>query len=110
MHEQKGTEIVRVTVIYDSGTGDMLATVGEHDPGVIKAASFEVPDGVRVDRVDVSKEPHTVITSATPISVQAELEALIEENRATIKANQEAIAAQDKKMLDAINILMSGEE
>ena len=60
--------------------------------------------------MDVSKEPHTVVTSATPISVQAELKALIAENKATIKANQEAIEAQDKKMLDAINILMSGEE
>ena len=101
---------MKVTVIYDSGTGDMLATVGEHDPEVIKAASFEVPDGERVDRVDVSKEPHTAVTSATPISVQAELKALIAENKATIKANQEAIEAQAKKMLDAINILMSGEE
>ena len=101
---------MKVTVIYDSGTGDMLATVGEHDPEVIKAASFEVPDGERVDRVDVSKEPHTVVTSATPISVQAELKALIAENKATIKANQDASEAQDKKMLDAINILMSGEE
>ena len=36
---------MKVTVIYDSGTGDMLATVGEHNPEVIKAASFEVPDG-----------------------------------------------------------------
>nr|DAR85898.1 MAG TPA: hypothetical protein [Caudoviricetes sp.] len=88
----------------------MLATVGEHDPEKIKAASFEVPDGARVDRVDVSKDPHTVVTSDTPISAQAKLEALIDENKATIKANQEAIAAQDKKLLDAINILMSGEE
>lgn len=101
---------MKVTVIYDSGTGDMLATVGEHDPEKIKAASFEVPDGARVDRVDVSKEPHTVVTSDTPISAQAKLEALIDENKATIKANQEAIAAQDKKLLDAINTLMSGEE
>lgn len=101
---------MKVTVIYDSGTGDMLATVGEHDPETIKAASFEVPDGERVDRVDVSKEPHTVVTSATPISVQAELKALIAENKATIKANQEAIEAQDKRLLDAINTLMSGEE
>nr|DAY04312.1 MAG TPA: hypothetical protein [Caudoviricetes sp.] len=88
----------------------MLATVGEHDPETIKTASFEVPDGARVDRVDVSKEPHTVVTSDTPVSIQAKLEALIDENKATIKANQEAIAAQDKKLLDAINILMSGEE
>lgn len=101
---------MKVTVIYDSGTGDMLATVGEHDPETIKAASFEVPDGERVDRVDVSKEPHTVVTSDTPVSVQAKLEALIDENKATIKANQEAIAAQDKRLLDAINTLMSGEE
>lgn len=101
---------MKVTVIYDSGTGDMLATVGEHDPEKIKAASFEVPDGARVDRVDVSKEPNTVVTSDTPVSIQAKLEALIDENKETIKANQEAIAAQDKKLLDAINILMSGEE
>lgn len=101
---------MKVTVIYDSGTGDMLATVGEHDPEKIKAASFEVPDGARVDRVDVSKEPHTVVTSDTPASINAKLEALIDENKATIKANQEAIAAQDKKLLDAINTLMSGEE
>ena len=101
---------MKVTVIYDSGTGDMLATVGEHDPETIKAASFEVPDGERVDRVDVSKETHTVVTSDTPVSVQAKLEALIDENKATIKANQEAIAAQDKRLLDAINTLMSGEE
>ena len=101
---------MKVTVIYDSGTGDMLATVGEHDPEKIKAASFEVPDGARVDRVDVSKEPHTAVTSDTPVSISAKLEALIDENKATIKANQEAIAAQDKKLLDAINTLMSGEE
>lgn len=101
---------MKVTVIYDSGTGDMLATVGEHNPEVIKAASFEVPDGARVDRVDVSKEPHTVVTSDTPVSISAKLEALIDENKATIKANQEAIAAQDKRLLDTINTLMSGEE
>lgn len=101
---------MKVTVIYDSGTGDMLATVGEHDPEKIKAASFEVPDGARVDRVDVSKEPHTVVTSDTPVSISVKLEALIDENKATIKANQEAIAAQDKRLLDAINTLMSGEE
>ena len=101
---------MKVTVIYDSRTGDMLATVGEHDPEKIKAASFEVPDGARVDRVDVSKEPHTVVTGDTPVSAQAKLEALIDENKATIKANQEAIAAQDKRLLDAINTLMSGEE
>ena len=101
---------MKVTVIYDSGTGDMLATVGEHNPEVIKAASFAVPDGARVDRVDVSKEPHTVVTSDTPVSISVKLEALIDENKATIKANQEAIAAQDKRLLDAINTLMSGEE
>ena len=101
---------MKVTVIYDSGTGDMLATVGEHNPEVIKAASFEVPGSARVDRVDVSKEPHTVVTSDTPVSISVKLEALIDENKATIKANQEAIAAQDKRLLDAINTLMSGEE
>ena len=69
-----------------------------------------MPDGARVDRVDVSKEPHTVVTSDTPVSISVKLEALIDENKATIKANQEAIAAQDKKLLDAINTLMSGEE
>lgn len=101
---------MKVTVLYDSTTGDMLATLGDHDPTKVKAASFEVPDGERVDRVDVSKEPHMVVTSDTPVSVQAKLEALVDENKATIKANKEAIAAQDKKLLDAINTLMSGEE
>ena len=60
--------------------------------------------------MDVSKEPHTVVTSDTPVSISVKLEALIDENKATIKANQEAIAAQDKRLLDAINTLMSGEE
>ena len=51
-----------------------------------------------------------MVTSDTPVSISVKLEALIDENKATIKANQEAIAAQDKRLLDAINTLMSGEE
>lgn len=90
---------MKETVIYDSRTGDVLAVTSERDTEHIKAKVFEVQDGERVDRVDVSGEEHKAVTSVTPASLEVQ-----------VLANKEAIAAQDKKLLDAINVLMGGEE
>ncbi|WP_314156398.1 hypothetical protein [Stomatobaculum longum] len=90
---------MKETVIYDSRTGDVLAVTSERDTEHIEAKVFEVQDGERVDRVDVSGEEHKAVTSATPASLEVQ-----------VLANKEAIAAQDKKLLDAINVLMGGEE
>ena len=49
--------------------------------------------------MDVSGEEHKAVTSATPASLEVQ-----------VLANKEAIAAQDKKLLDAINVLMGGDE
>lgn len=94
---------MKETVIFNQETGDVLAVIGEYDTTKVRVETFEVATGYRVDRIDVSGEKPVAITNATPASLQAELEA-------QILANKEAIAAQDKKLLDAINVLMGGEE
>lgn len=94
---------MKVTVIYDSTTGDMLATLGDHDPTKVKAASFEVPDGDRVDRVDISGDAPKVVTSETPVSWQAQLEA-------AVKRSDEKRASLETRVLSMFNDMMRGDE
>lgn len=93
---------MKVTVIYDSTTGDMLATLGDHDPTKVKAASFEVPDGDRVDRVDISGDAPKVVTSETPVSWQAQLEA-------AVKRSDEKRASLETRVLTMFNDMMRGD-
>ena len=93
---------MKVTVVYDSATGDMLATLGDHDPTKVKAASFEVPDGDRVDRVDISGDAPKVVTSETPLSWQAQLEA-------AVKRSDEKRASLETRVLTMFNDMMRGD-
>lgn len=93
---------MKVTVVYDSTTGDMLATLGDHDPTKVKAASFEVPDGDRVDRVDISGDAPKVVTSETPVSWQAQLEA-------AVKRSDEKRASLETRVLTMFNDMMRGD-
>ena len=93
---------MKVTVVYDSTTGDMLATLGDHDPTKVKAASFEVPDGDRVDRVDISGDAPKVVTSETPVSWQAQLEA-------AVKRSDEKRASLETRVLTMLNDMMRGD-
>lgn len=93
---------MKVTVVYDSKTGDMLATLGDHDPTKVKAASFEVPDGDRVDRVDISGDAPRVVTSETPVSWQAQLEA-------AVKRSDEKRASLETRVLTMFNDMMRGD-
>lgn len=93
---------MKVTVVYDSATGDMLATLGDHDPTKVKAASFEVPDGDRVDRVDISGDAPKVVTSETPVSWQAQLEA-------AVKRSDERRASLETRVLTMFNDMMRGD-
>lgn len=93
---------MKVTVVYDSATGDMLATLGDHDPTKVKAASFEVPDGNRVDRVDISGDAPKVVTSETPVSWQAQLEA-------AVKRSDEKRASLETRVLTMFNDMMRGD-
>lgn len=90
---------MKETVIFNRETGDVLAVIGEYNTTKVRAETFEVATGYRVDRIDVSGEKPVAITNATPASLEAQ-----------VLVNKEAIAAQDKKLLDAINVLMGGEE
>ena len=93
---------MKVTVVYDSATGDMLATLGDHDPTWVKAESFEVPDGDRVDRVDISGDAPKVVTSETPVSWQAQLEA-------AVKQSDEKRASLETRVLTMFNDMMRGD-
>lgn len=93
---------MKVTVVYDSTTGDMLATLGDHDPTKVKAASFEVPDGDRVDHVDISGDAPKVVTSETPVSWQAQLEA-------AVKRSDEKRASLETRVLTMFNDMMRGD-
>ena len=93
---------MKVTVIYDSTTGDMLATLGDHDPTRGKAESFEVPGGDRVDRVDISGDAPKVVTSETPVSWQAQLEA-------AVKRSDEKRASLETRVLTMFNDMMRGD-
>nr|DAR82289.1 MAG TPA: hypothetical protein [Caudoviricetes sp.] len=80
----------------------MLATLGDHDPTKVKAASFEVPDGDRVDRVDISGDAPKVVTSETPVSWQAQLEA-------AVKRSDEKRASLETRVLTMFNDMMRGD-
>lgn len=82
---------MKVTVVYDSTTGDMLATIGGHDAARVRVASLEVPEGDRVDRVDLSGGTPKAVTSPTPASFQERLDA-------AVKRGDEKRAEQDEKM------------
>ena len=81
---------MNVTVVYDSTTGDMLATLGDHDPTKVKAESFEVPDGPKA------------VTSETPVSWQAQLEA-------AVKRSDEKRASLETRVLTMFNDMMRGD-
>lgn len=93
---------MKVTVVYDSATGDMLATLGDHDPTKVKAASFEVPDGNRVDRVDISGDAPKVVSSPTPASWKAQLDG-------AVKRSDEKRASLETRVLTMFNDMMRGD-
>ena len=104
---------MKTTVIYDGENGNVLATIGEYDVTRVRVRTFEVLDGTRVDRVDLSGETPQVVTSSTPASWQAELKQAVAESRAERAAavahseqERESIKAE---ILAAINEMMAEE-
>ena len=81
----------------------MLATIGEYDATRVRAETFEVLDGERVDRVDLSGETPQIVTSSTPASWQAELEA-------AIKRSDEKRADLEVKVLKMLSEMQEGDE
>ena len=75
---------MRITVIYDGEKGTVLATIGEYDATRARAETFEVLDGERVDRVDLSGETPQVVISSTPASWQAELKQAVAERNESL--------------------------
>lgn len=94
---------MKTTVIYDGENGNVLATIGEYDATRVRAETFEVLDGERVDRVDLSGETPQVVTSSTPTSWQAELEA-------AIKRSDEKRADLEVKVLKMLSEMQEGDE
>lgn len=94
---------MKTTVIYDGENGNVLATIGEYDATRVRAETFEVLDGERVDRVDLSGETPQIVTSSTPASWQAELEA-------AIKWSDEKRADLEVKVLKMLSEMQEGDE
>jgi len=94
---------MKTTVIYDGENGNVLATIGEYDATRVRAETFEVLDGERVDRVDLSGETPQIVTSSTPASWQAELEA-------AIKRSDEKRADLEVKVLKMLSEMQEGDE
>lgn len=94
---------MKTTVVYDSENGNVLATIGEYDVTRVRAETFEVLDGERVDRVDLSGETPQVVTSNTPASWQAEL-------TAAIKRSDEKRANLEVKVLKILSEMQEGDE
>ena len=93
---------MKTTVIYDGENGNVLATIGEYDATRVRAETFEVLDGERVDRVDLSGETPQVVTSSTPASWQAQLEA-------AVKRSDEKRASLETRVLTMFNDMMRGD-
>lgn len=94
---------MRTTVIYDIKNGNVLATIGEYDAMRVHAETFEVLDGERVDRVDLSGETPQVVTSSTPASWQSQLEK-------AIQRSDEKRAALEVKVLKMLSEIQEGDE
>ena len=94
---------MKTTVIYDGENGNVLATIGEYDATRVRASTFDMLDGERVDRVDLSGETPQVVTSSTPASWQAEL-------TAAIKRSDEKRANLEVKVLKILSEMQEGDE
>ena len=105
---------MKTTVIYDGENGNVLATIGEYDATRVRASTFDMLDGERVDRVDLSGETPQVVTSSTPASWKAQLEVAIkrsDERRAEVATRSaEEREALKAEILEAVNDMMKGDE
>ena len=94
---------MKETVIFDGRTGEVIAVTGECDVEHVEALILDVPDGMRVDAVDVSGENPVPVMSETPATLQVQLQNAIkrsDEMREELKAD----------MMRAINEAMKVEE
>ena len=81
---------MKQTVIFDGHTGDVIAVTGECDVEHVEALILEVPDGMKVDAVNVSGENPEPVMSETPATLQVQLQNAIkrsDEMRAEFKAD-----------------------
>lgn len=81
---------MKQTVIFDGHTGDVIAVTGECDVEHVEALILEVPDGMKVDAVNVSGENPEPVMSKTPATLQVQLQNAIkrsDEMRAELKAD-----------------------
>ena len=65
---------MKQTVIFDGHTGDVIAVTGECDVEHVEALILEVPDGMKVDAVNVSGENPEPVMSETPATLQVQLQ------------------------------------
>nr|DAJ22302.1 MAG TPA: hypothetical protein [Siphoviridae sp. ctYuc6] len=81
---------MKQTVIFDGHTGDVIAVTGECDVEHVEALILEVPDGMKVDAVNVSGENPEPVMSETPATLQVQLQNAIkrsDEMRAELKVD-----------------------
>ena len=93
---------MKYTVLYTSN-GDILAVVSEQsDLEGLKLGTFEVPDGHIIDSIDTSKEKHTAVSHATPMSDIAKLTAEMEATKQHLEELNRKRSEETEEMRKAI--------
>lgn len=100
---------MRFTVLYKEKTGEIVYSttlnVGVEDLAV---AEFDVEDGMRLVRVDTSKEEHVIVAEENNISAEAKLRKELEISSKKIDALTKANSVLEKSLLELTGIVMSG--
>lgn len=100
---------MRFTVLYKEKTGEIVYSttlnVGVEDLAV---AEFDVEDGMRLVRVDTSKEEHVIVAEENNISEEAKLRKDLEASSKKIDALTKANSVLEKSLLELTGIVMNG--
>lgn len=100
---------MRFTVLYKEKTGEIVYSttlnVGVEDLAV---AEFDVDDGMRLVRVDTSKEEHVIVAEENNISEEAKLRKDLEASSKKIDALTKANSVLEKSLLELTGIVMNG--
>jgi hypothetical protein len=100
---------LRFTVLYKEKTGEIVYSttlnVGVEDLAV---AEFDVEDGMRLVRVDTSKEEHVIVAEENNISEEAKLRKDLEASSKKIDALTKANSVLEKSLLELTGIVMNG--
>lgn len=100
---------MRFTVLYKEKTGEIVYSttlnVGVEDLAV---AEFDVEDGMRLVRVDTSKEEHAIVAEENNISEEAKLRKELEASSKKIDTLTKANSVLEKSLLELTGIVMNG--